>query len=167
MANGLKPFKVKPYLVWTAVIAILVLVVFASTRSNYQVRMSVVERVYEEPSVNKAAPPAVTLTPSPTESLPSQIPDDTPIPAIQFRPDLFPAETTSEQSNLALQPLELSMTRAVRPVYLEVADEDAMYNASLDDLFKASEQQGFMEASVDTLYNVMALTPPRLMTNEV
>ena len=59
------------------------------------------------------------------------------------------------------------MTRTVRPVYLDVADEDAMYNATLDDLFKASEQQGFMEASVDTLYNVMALTPPRLMTDEV
>ena len=69
--------------------------------------------------------------------------------------------------SLALQPLEVSMARAVRPVYLDVADEDAMYNATLDDLFKASEQQGFMEASVDTLYNVMALPPPRLMTDEV
>lgn len=162
----LKPFKVKPYLVWTAVIAILVLVIFASTRSNY---MSLTEQVFTEPSVNKASPPAVTLTPSPTETVPSQIPDDTPVPAIQFRPDLFPvAKSSMESVNLALQPLELGqMSRAVRPVYIDVADEDAMYNATLDDLFKASEQQGFMEASVDTLYNVMALTPPRLMTNEV
>ena len=170
MANGLKPFKVKPYLVWTVVIAILVLVVFASTRSNYQVRMSLTEQVFTEPTVNKATPPQVTLTPSPADTIPSQIPDDTPVPAIQFRPDLFPTAgpmADYEHCNLALQPLEVSMARAVRPVYLDVADEDAMYNATLDDLFKASEQQGFMEASVDTLYNVMALTPPRLMTDEV
>ena len=170
MANGLKPFKVKPYIVWTAVIAILVLVIFASTRSNYQARMSLTEHVIEEPSMNKADPPLVTLTPSPTETVPSQIPDDEPIPPIQFRPELFPAAsgmTDYEHRNLALQPLDVSMVRTVRPVFLDVADEDAMYNATLDDLFKASEQQGFMEASVDTLYNVMALTPPRLMSDEV
>jgi hypothetical protein len=163
MANGLKPFKVQPYLVWTVVIAILVMVVFASTRSNY------VSMNEYEPIEHKVTPPIAQLNPSSAQTLSSQIPADTPVPAIQFRPDLFPTSSpyNYEQVNLSLQPLELSMTRAVRPVYLDVAEEDAMYNATLDDIFKASEQQGFMEASVDTLYNVSALKPSRLMTNEV
>jgi hypothetical protein len=50
---------------------------------------------------------------------------------------------------------------------LDEADEDGMYFANLDQVFAASEQQGFMQASVDTLYDVMKLTPPRLMTDQV
>jgi hypothetical protein len=68
--------------------------------------------------------------------------------------------------NLTLQPLAISMDRAVRMIPLEEADE-SMYPATLDEVFAASEQQGFMQASVDTLYDVMKLTPPRLMTDQV
>jgi hypothetical protein len=68
--------------------------------------------------------------------------------------------------NLPLMPLSISMDRAVRMIPLEEADE-SMYPATLDEVFAASEQQGFMQASVDTLYDVMALKPPRLMTDQV
>jgi hypothetical protein len=74
--------------------------------------------------------------------------------------------TDYDQSNLTLQPLDSIGKQAVRMIPLNEAD-DSMYPATLDDLFAASEQQGFMESSVDTLYDVMALTPPRLMTDQV
>jgi hypothetical protein len=45
--------------------------------------------------------------------------------------------------------------------------DDSMYLATFDEVFDASEKQGFMQASLDTLYDVMALTPPKLMTDQV
>lgn len=161
MANGLKPFKIKPYIVWSFVIAILVLVIFASTRSNYQAMEEVVPTT---------PPPVGTLSVSPTETVPTQIPDDSPTPAVSAPPYLFPkpVDTMAEyvHDNLALQTLDSMRMHAIRMVSLEDADE-SMYPATLDDLFSASENQGFMEASVDTLFNVSALKPPQLMTNEV
>jgi hypothetical protein len=68
--------------------------------------------------------------------------------------------------NLTLQPLAISMDRAVGMIPLNEADE-SMYPANLDEVFATSEQQGFMQASVDTLYDVMKQTPPRLMTDQV
>jgi hypothetical protein len=68
--------------------------------------------------------------------------------------------------NLPNMPLAISMERAVRMIPLDEAD-DSMYPANLDEVFAASEQQGFMQASVDTLYDVMKQTPPRLMTDQV
>jgi hypothetical protein len=68
--------------------------------------------------------------------------------------------------NLTLQPLVASMGRAVRMIPIDEAD-DSMYLATFDEVFDASEQQGFMQASVDTLYDVMKLTPPKLMTDQV
>jgi hypothetical protein len=65
--------------------------------------------------------------------------------------------------NLPNMPLAVS---AVRMISLDEADE-SMYPANLDEVFAASEQQGFMQASVDTLYDVMKLTPPKLMTDQV
>jgi hypothetical protein len=68
--------------------------------------------------------------------------------------------------NLTLQPLTISMDRAVRMIPLNEAD-DSMYLATFDEVFDASEKQGFMQASLDTLYDVMALKPPKLMTDQV
>jgi hypothetical protein len=170
MANGLKPFKIKPYIVWSFVIAILVLVIFASTRSNYQARDSMQEVVYAAPTINANPPPTGSLVVSPTETVPTQIPDDSPTPAVSAPPYLFPkpVDTMAEyvHDNLALQALDSMRMHAIRMVSLADAD-DSIYPASLDYMFSASENQGFMEASVDTLFNVSALTPPQLMTNEV
>lgn len=145
MANGLKPFRVKPYLVWTAVITLLVIVIFASTRSNY-----------------------VVLTPSPTQTVPSQIPDSEPTPPIV--PNILPPPAPKlgmPEVNLVLQPLSRTQFGSpVGMVSLEDA-EDVMYQATFNDIFTASENQGFMEKSVDVLYDVTKLTPPRLMTDEV
>lgn len=158
MANSnLKPFKVKPYIVWAFVIALLALVIFASTRSNYQ--------------VDRDTTPMTPLTPSPADTLPTQIPTAEPTPAVETPPNLFPppADTMKEynHSNLTLKPLMRSVWNSgVGMVSLEDAD-DSMYPATLDDIFKASEQDGFMKASVDTIYDVMSQTPPRLMTDEV
>jgi len=166
----LRPFKVQPFIIWAIIIAIVIMVVYASKTSNYQPRGSVKESVYDAPSTLANGPPLGTLGISPTETVPSQIPADAPIPPIQFRPDLFPRPadrmTDYDQSNLTLQPLDSIGKQAVRMIPLNEAD-DSMYPATLDDLFAASEQQGFMESSVDTLYDVMALTPPRLMTDQV
>jgi hypothetical protein len=68
--------------------------------------------------------------------------------------------------NLPLMPLAISMERAVRAIPLDEADEST-YFANFDQVFDASENQGFMQASVDTLYDVMALKPPNLMTDQV
>ncbi|NBX50293.1 hypothetical protein EBT25_10200 [bacterium] len=155
MANSnLKPFKVQPYIVWAFVIALLALVIFASTRSNYEV-----------------GPPMTPLIPSPADTLPSQIPAAEPTPVVETPPNLFPppADTMKEyeHSNLTLEPLMRSVWNSgVGMMSLEDAD-GSMYPATLDDIFKASEQDGFMKASVDTIYDVMSQTPPRLMTDEV
>jgi hypothetical protein len=167
---ALKPFKVRPLIVWVFIIALVSLVIFGSTRSNYQARGSMAEVVYEEPTVNVRSPPEVTLTPSPTQTPLSQIPSDTYTPLTHVPLNLFPAPSDSmkeyNHENLPLMPLSISMDRTVRMIPLEEADE-SMYPATLDEVFAASEQQGFMQASVDTLYNVMALKPPRLMTDQV
>jgi len=167
---ALKPFKVRPLIVWLFIIALVSLVIFGSTRSNYQARGSMAEVVYEEPTVNVRSPPEVTLTPSPTQTPLSQIPSDTYTPLTHVPLNLFPAPSDSmkeyNHENLPLMPLSISMDRAVRMIPLEEADE-SMYPATLDEVFAASEQQGFMQASVDTLYDVMALKPPRLMTDQV
>jgi hypothetical protein len=167
---ALKPFKVRPLIVWLFIIALVSLVIFGSTRSNYQARGSMAEVVYEEPTVNVRSPPEVTLTPSPTQTPLSQIPSDTYTPLTHVPLNLFPAPSDSmkeySHENLPLMPLSISMDRAVRMIPLEEADE-SMYPATLDEVFAASEQQGFMQASVDTLYDVMALKPPRLMTDQV
>jgi hypothetical protein len=166
----MQPFRVKPCIVWAVVIAILVLVIFASTRSNYQARGSLAEVVYDEPRTTVATPPMAQLTPSPTTVVPTQIPNDTYTPITYVPPNLFPepADKMKEYDhvNLTLQPLDAIGQKAVRMIPLEEAD-DSMYPATLDEIFKASEQSGFMQASVDTLYDVMALKPPRLMTDEV
>ena len=168
--SSLKPFKIKPYIVWAFVIAMLLLVTFASTRSNYEPRGSVKDSVYAAPSVLATGPPMGTLETSPTLVIPSQVPMDEPTPPVDTPPYLFPEPSDSmveyDHSNLTLQTMDWTGKNAVRMISLDEAD-DAMYPATLDDLFAASEQDGFMQASVDTLYDVIALKPPRLMTDQV
>jgi len=167
----LRPFKVRPFIVWTFIIVLVALVIFGSTRSNYQARGSLAEVVYEEPTVNVRSPPEVSLKPASTETPLRDIPSDTYTPLTHVPDKLFPAPADNmadySHVNLTLQPLVASMGRAVHMVTLNEADEDAMYPATLDEVFAASEQQGFMQASVDTLYDVMKLTPPKLMTDQV
>jgi hypothetical protein len=167
---ALKPFKVRPFIVWTFIIVLVALVIFGSTRSNYQARGSLAEVVYEEPSLNVRSPPEVSLKPASTETPLRDIPSDTYTPLTHVPENLFPAPADKMADyvhvNLALQPLAIGMDRAVRMVTLNEAD-DSMYPATLDEVFAASEQQGFMQASVDTLYDVMKLTPPKLMTDQV
>jgi hypothetical protein len=154
--STLKPFKVKPYIVWAFVIGLLLFVTFASTRSNY------------EPSVPSSF--ETNRSGSPTEVVPSQIPDDSPTPAPETPANLFPEPLDTmkdyDHSTLSLQPLDWSGKKAVRMISLEESDE-SMYPASLDEVFAASEHDGFMQASVDTLFDVNALKPPRLMTDQV
>lgn len=170
MAPALRPFKVKPFMVWTFIIVLVALVIFGSTRSNYQARGSMAEVVYAAPSVNDNAPPLVTLTPASTVTPLRDIPSDTYTPLTHVPDNMFPAPADKmadyDHVNLSLQPLAISMDRAVRMIPLKEAD-DSMYLATLDDVFSASEHDGFMQASVDTLYDVMALKPPRLMTDQV
>lgn len=166
----MQPFKVKPFIVWVAIIVILILVILASARSNYQARGSMKEVVYDEPTTTKAEPPMAQLTPSPTFIPLTQIPDDTYTPITYVPPNLFPEPADKmkdyDHVNLTLQPLDAIGQKAVRMIPLDEAD-DSMYPATLDEVFKASEGSGFMQASVDTLYDVMALKPPCLMTDEV
>jgi hypothetical protein len=166
----MQPFKVKPFIVWVAIIVILILVILASARSNYQARGSMKEVVYDKPTTVNAEPPMAQLAPSPTVTPLTQIPDDTYTPITYVPPNLFPepADKMKEYDhvNLTLQPLDSIGQKAVRMISLDEADE-SMYPATLDEIFKASEGSGFMQASVDTLYDVMALKPPRLMTDEV
>lgn len=167
---ALKPFKVRPFIVWTFIIVLVALVIFGSTRSNYQARGSMSEVVYDKPTTNANPPPLVSLKPDTTVTPLSDIPSDTFTPLTRVPPNLFPEPADKMQDydhvNLTLQPLAISMDRAVRMIPLNEADE-SMYPATLDDIFAASEQQGFMQASVDTLYDVMKQTPPRLMTDQV
>lgn len=167
---SLRPFKVRPFIVWTFIIVLVALVIFGSTRSNYQARGSMAEVVYDAPSVNANPPPMVSLKPASTETPLSDIPSDTYTPLTYVPPNLFPepADKMAEYDhvNLPNMPLDISMERAVRMIPLDEADE-SMYPATLDEIFAASEQQGFMQASVDTLYDVMKLTPPKLMTDQV
>ena len=155
---------------WTFIIVLVALVIFGSTRSNYQARGSMAEVVYDAPSVNANPPPMVSLKPASTETPLSDIPSDTYTPLTYVPPNLFPepADKMAEYDhvNLPNMPLAVSMERAVRMIPLDEADE-SMYPATLDEIFAASEQQGFMQASVDTLYDVMKLTPPKLMTDQV
>jgi hypothetical protein len=167
----LRPFKVRPFIVWTFIIVLVSLVIFGSTRSNYQARGSMAEVVYEAPTVNENPPPLVTLKPASTETPLRDIPSDTYTPLTHVPPALFPEPADKMQDydhrNLPLFPLMLSQpSRAVSMIPLDEADE-SMYPANLDEVFAASEQQGFMQASVDTLYDVMKLTPPKLMTDQV
>jgi hypothetical protein len=167
----LRPFKVRPFIVWTFIIVLVALVIFGSTRSNYQARGSLAEVVYEEPSMNARSPPEVSLKPASTVTPLRDIPSDTYTPLTHVPPNLFPEPADKMQDydhrNLSLMPLAISMDRAVTMIPLDEADEDGMYFANLDQVFAASEQQGFMQASVDTLYDVLAQTPPRLMTDQV
>ena len=167
---ALKPFKVRPFIVWTFIIVLVAMVIFGSTRSNYQARGSMAEVVYDAPSVNDNPPPLVSLKPDSTVTPLRDIPSDTFTPLTHVPPNLFPEPSDKMQDyshvNLTLQPLAISMDRAVTMIPLNEADE-SMYPATLDEVFAASEQQGFMQASVDTLYDVMKLTPPRLMTDQV
>ena len=155
---------------WTFIIVLVALVIFGSTRSNYQARGSMAEVVYDAPSVNANPPPMVSLKPASTETPLSDIPSDTYTPLTYVPPNLFPAPADKmaeyDHVNLPNMPLAVSMERAVRMIPLDEADE-SMYPATLDEIFAASEQQGFMQASVDTLYDVMKLTPPKLMTDQV
>ena len=166
----LRPFKVRPFIVWTFIIVLVALVIFGSTRSNYQARGSMAEVVYDAPSTNANPPPLVSLKPDSTVTPLRDIPSDTYTPLTHVPPALFPEPADKMQDyshvNLTLQPLAISMDRAVGMISLDEAD-DSMYPANLDEVFAASEQQGFMQASVDTLYDVMALTPPNLMTDQV
>jgi len=168
---ALKPFKVRPFIVWTFIIVLVALVIFGSTRSNYQARGSMAEVVFDAPSLNARSPPEVSLKPASTETPLRDIPSDTFTPLTYVPPNLFPAPADKmsdyDHVNLPLMPLAVSMDRAVKAIPLDEADEDGMYFANLDQVFAASEQQGFMQASVDTLYDVMAQTPPRLMTDQV
>jgi len=168
---ALKPFKVRPFIVWTFIIVLVAMVIFGSTRSNYQARGSMAEVVYDKPSVNANPPPLVSLKPASTETPLRDIPSDTFTPLTHVPPNLFPEPSDKMQDydhvNLTLQPLAISMDRAVTMIPLDEADEDGMYFANLDQVFAASEQQGFMQASVDTLYDVMKLTPPKIMTDQV
>jgi hypothetical protein len=167
---ALKPFKVRPFIVWTFIIVLVALVIFGSTRSNYQARGSMAEVVYEEPTINARSPPEVSLKPASTDTPLRDIPSDTFTPLTYVPPNLFPEPADKMQDydhvNLPNMPLAISMERAVRMIPLDEADE-SMYPANLDEVFAASEQQGFMQASVDTLYDVMKLTPPKLMTDQV
>jgi hypothetical protein len=167
---GLKPFKVRPFIVWTFIIVLVALVIFGSTRSNYQARGSMAEVVYAEPSINARSPPEVSLKPASTVTPLRDIPSDTYTPLEYVPPNLFPAPADKmadyDHVNLTLQPLAISMDRAVRMIPLNEAD-DSMYLATFDEVFDASEKQGFMQASLDTLYDVMALKPPKLMTDQV
>ena len=167
---ALRPFKVRPLIVWIFIIVLVALVIFGSTRSNYQARMSMSESVATEPSINVRSPPEVTLVTSPTETVLSQIPDDTYTPVTYVPPNLFPEPVDKmqdyEHRNLQLATMAISMDRAIKAIPLDEADE-SMYPATLDEIFAASEQSGFMQASVDTLYDVMKLTPPKLMTDQV
>ena len=166
----LRPFKVRPFIVWTFIIVLVALVIFGSTRSNYQARGSMAEVVYDAPSTNANPPPLVSLKPDSTVTPLRDIPSDTYTPLTHVPPALFPEPADKMQDyshvNLTLQPLAISMDRAVGMISLDEAD-DSMYPANLDEVFAASEQQGFMQASVDTLYDVMKLTPPKLMTDQV
>jgi hypothetical protein len=167
---ALKPFKVKPFIVWTFIIILVMLVMFGSTRSNYQSRGSMSEVVFSEPSVNTHSPPSVSLTPSPTTVVPSQIPDDTYTPLTYVPPNLFPAPVAdgmTDYDHVNLPVFTIGVRSGVNMIALGEAEEDAMYPATLDEIFEASEQQGFMQASVDTLYDVMKLTPPKLMTDQL
>jgi hypothetical protein len=168
--SSLKPFKVKPYIVWAFVIGLLLLVTFASTRSNYEPRGSVKESIYEAPSVLATGPIMGTLETSPNVVIPSQVPLDFPTPPVDAPPYLFPKPADSmaeyDHVNLTVQTMTWPAKNAVRMIPLNEADE-SMYPATLDELFAASEQDGFMQASVDTLYDVNALQPPRLMTDQV
>jgi hypothetical protein len=168
--SPLRPFKVRPFIVWTFIIVLVALVIFGSTRSNYQARGSMAEVVYAEPSLNARSPPEVSLKPASTETPLSDIPSDTYTPLAHVPLNLFPAPADKMQDydhvNLTLQTLAISMDRAVSMIPLDEAD-DSMYLATFDQVFDASEQQGFMQASVDTLYDVMKLTPPKLMTDQV
>jgi hypothetical protein len=156
--------------VWTFIIVLVALVIFGSTRSNYQARGSMAEVVYDAPTVNDNPPPLVSLKPASTETPLRDIPSDTYTPLTHVPENLFPAPADKMQDyshvNLTLQPLAISMDRAVSMIPLDEAD-DSMYLATFDQVFDASEQQGFMQASVDTLYDVMKLTPPKLMTDQV
>jgi hypothetical protein len=167
----LRPFKVRPFVVWTFIIVLVSLVIFGSTRSNYQARGSMAEVVYDAPTTNANTPPMVSLSTASTVTPLRDIPSDTFTPLTYVPPNLFPEPMDNMKNydhvNLTLQPLAVSMDRAVRMIPLDEADEDGMYFANLDQVFAASEQQGFMQASVDTLYDVMKLTPPRLMTDQV
>jgi hypothetical protein len=167
---ALKPFKVRPFIVWTFIIVLVALVIFGSTRSNYQARGSLAEVVYEEPTINVRSPPEVSLKPASTETPLRDIPSDTYTPLTHVPENLFPSPADKmadyDHVNLTLQPLAISMDRAVSMIPLDEAD-DSMYLATFDQVFDASEQQGFMQASVDTLYDVMKLTPPKLMTDQV
>lgn len=166
----LRPFKVRPFVVWTFIIVLVALVILGSTRSNYQARGSMAEVVYEKPTINANAPPLVTLTPASTTTPLRDIPSDTYTPLSHIPDNLFPEPADKmkdyDHVNLPNMPLAISMERAVRMIPLDEADE-SMYPATLDEVFAASEQQGFMQASVDTLYDVMKLTPPKLMTDQV
>jgi len=166
----LRPFKVRPFIVWTFIIVLVALVIFGSTRSNYQARGSMAEVVYDAPTVNDNPPPLVSLKPASTETPLRDIPSDTYTPLTHVPENLFPAPADKMQDyshvNLTLQPLAISMDRAVSMIPLDEAD-DSMYLATFDQVFDASEQQGFMQASVDTLYDVMKLTPPKIMTDQV
>jgi len=167
---ALKPFKVRPFIVWTFIIVLVAMVIFGSTRSNYQARGSMAEVVYEKPTINARSPPEVSLKPASTVTPLSDIPSDTYTPLEYVPPNLFPAPADKmadyDHVNLTLQPLTISMDRAVRMIPLNEAD-DSMYLATFDEVFDASEKQGFMQASLDTLYDVMALKPPKLMTDQV
>jgi hypothetical protein len=167
----LRPFKVRPFIVWTFIIVLVSLVIFGSTRSNYQARGSMAEVVYDAPTVNDNPPPLVTLSPASTVTPLRDIPSDTYTPLTHVPPALFPEPADKMQDyshvNLTLSPLMLSQpSRAVGMISLDDAD-DSMYPATLDEVFAASEQQGFMQASVDTLYDVLSQTPPKLMTDQV
>jgi hypothetical protein len=167
----LRPFKVRPFIVWTFIIVLVSLVIFGSTRSNYQARGSMAEVVYDAPTVNDNPPPLVTLSPASTVTPLRDIPSDTYTPLTHVPPNLFPEPADKMQDyshvNLTLSPLMLSQpSRAVGMISLNDADE-SMYPATLDEVFAASEQQGFMQASVDTLYDVLSQTPPKLMTDQV
>jgi hypothetical protein len=167
---GLKPFKVRPFIVWTFIIVLVTMVIFGSTRSNYQARGSMAEVVYEKPTINATPPPMGSLIPASTDTPLSDIPSDTYTPLTYVPPNLFPAPADKmadyDHVNLTLQPLAISMDRAVSMISLDEADE-SMYPATFDEVFDASEKQGFMQASLDTLYDVMALKPPKLMTDQV
>ena len=168
---ALKPFKVRPFIVWTFIIVLVALVIFGSTRSNYQARGSMAEVVYDAPTVNDNSPPLVSLKPASTETPLRDIPSDTYTPLTHVPPNLFPEPADKMQDyshvNLPLSTLMLSQpNRAVGMISLGEAD-DSMYLANFDQVFDASEEQGFMQASVDTLYDVMALKPPNLMTDQV
>ena len=166
----LRPFKVRPFIVWTFIIVLVAMVIFGSTRSNYQARGSMAEVVYDKPTTNANSPPMVSLSPDSTVTPLRDIPSDTFTPLTHVPPNLFPEPADKMQDyshvNLPNMPLAISIERAVRMIPLDEAD-DSMYPANLDEVFAASEQQGFMQASVDTLYDVMKQTPPRLMTDQV